>query len=82
MGRGKPSFSLWLYRQRGRQDPVGDLARDVRDDPYWPKAAMYREYRAYLVHHDASRDCLAALKRARDEWQQAAQTGNSARLAA
>jgi hypothetical protein len=30
------TFSSWLALQRERQDPIGDLARDVKDDPRPP----------------------------------------------
>ena len=32
-------FTTWLKAQRGRDDAVGDLARDAAADRHWPKAA-------------------------------------------
>ena len=28
-------YVKWLFHQRGRQDPIGDLARDAFMDPKW-----------------------------------------------
>jgi uncharacterized protein YozE (UPF0346 family) len=31
------SFKTWLLRQQHRDDPVGDLARDVAQDKHFPR---------------------------------------------
>jgi uncharacterized protein YozE (UPF0346 family) len=45
-------FHLWLERQRGRNDPVGDLASDVLSDKSFPLgASTRREIEDYLGWH-------------------------------
>jgi uncharacterized protein YozE (UPF0346 family) len=60
------TFNAWLRRQRHRQDPVGDLARDAFSDPHWPPVA--RHQRKYLVGVNSCEGAMAALDRAHTEW--------------
>jgi uncharacterized protein YozE (UPF0346 family) len=39
----KPTFYQWLKVFRREDNPVGDLARDVLEDPTFPKRATSRE---------------------------------------
>ncbi|MBE3597759.1 MAG: hypothetical protein IMX02_02800 [Limnochordaceae bacterium] len=67
-GRGA-GFTGWLRRQWRRDDPVGDLARDVRLDPDWPgRARRPQTYRRYLEQCGACEGALRALERAWVEW--------------
>lgn len=65
------SFITWLTRQHQRQDPVGDLATDVRQDikdgcrpPGWSLAAFVE----HLEDHGAVDGALDAAERAWKEW--------------
>ena len=63
------TFYLWLMAQIERDDPVGDLARDVKIDANAPQYA-FRE-RTWMQHLENSHACegaLDALKRAFDEF--------------
>lgn len=70
------TFSSWLLKQDGRDDPVGDLARDYRNDKrchrkglWWaqlPTGSSWRAWRKYL-EGKAAED---ALREAYDEWTQ------------
>jgi uncharacterized protein YozE (UPF0346 family) len=62
-------FYRWLLLQLDRTDPVGDIARAMRDDPAWPKRtdALPRLDR-YLVVAGATPDTRKALRRAYGEW--------------
>lgn len=42
------TFSTWLRKQHKRNDAVGDLARDVRQDTNWPKKGSINAKREYL----------------------------------
>jgi YozE SAM-like protein len=42
------SLSKWIRKQKGRDDPIGDLAFDASADPNWPPAADLDELRDYL----------------------------------
>lgn len=65
-----PTFRKWLSDQRKRQDPVGDLARDVAADAEFPGSrATYDLIRAHLEDVGASPNALAALDRAIAEYQ-------------
>jgi uncharacterized protein YozE (UPF0346 family) len=63
------SFYRWLQIQGARVDPVGDLARDARVDPAWPKRteALLRLDR-YLRDRGAGLGARLALRRAYGEW--------------
>lgn len=64
------TFTGWLSKQRHRDDPVGDLARDVRRDPTWPRRAQtLRTFERYLDNRDACLGAMKALKRAWSEYQ-------------
>ena len=64
------TFLVWLAQQARRDDPVGDCARDMLDDPDWPPTATtFEAARAYLESVHASRQAIAALREAWDEWQ-------------
>ena len=64
------SFRVWLALQARRDDPVGDCACDMLDDPDWPpEATTFDTARAYLESVNASSLAIAALREAWDEWQ-------------
>ncbi|WP_410498666.1 YozE family protein [Chitinibacter sp. S2-10] len=45
-------FHLWLEKQRGRNDLIGDLAQDILSDKGFPLgASTRREVEDYLSHH-------------------------------
>jgi uncharacterized protein YozE (UPF0346 family) len=57
-------FHRWLESQMAKQDPVGDLARDIHYDKSFPVAATTRaEVEAYMEdRHAPSLGAIAALK--------------------
>lgn len=61
-------FQSWLATQGDRDDPVGDLARDVRADPDWPGFDDLPVLRGYLRNGGAAPEALDALARAFGEW--------------
>jgi len=62
----KETFSKWLSRQVGRNDPVGDLARDARDDGF--KGATYDAWETHLMAMQACDGALQALVVAWQEY--------------
>lgn len=61
-------FHLWLEDQRGRNDPVGDLAIDVLSDKGFPLgASTRREMGDYLSRHDDH--IIRAMQQAWREYQ-------------
>ncbi len=45
----KESFCSWLSKQTDRDDPIGDLARDVRDDSSRPHGnSGYRKWFGHI----------------------------------
>ena len=64
----KPAFTEWLLRQAHRNDPIGDLAYDAKDDSTWPSADLHTDYRDYLSNQGVSTACLDALRAAWTEW--------------
>ena len=69
MADGSLGFGEWLRFQVDRDDPVGDIARDLLEDQYAPLATEQRqEIEDYLHRIQASHLALAALREAWDEW--------------
>jgi uncharacterized protein YozE (UPF0346 family) len=63
------TFLVWLAQQARRDDPVGDSARDMLDDPDWPPTATSFETAwAYLESVNASQKAIEALREAWNEW--------------
>jgi uncharacterized protein YozE (UPF0346 family) len=63
-------FTIWLTKQRNRDDPTGDLARDMRRDLCWPrKARSLATFRTHLEDHNADPFAIEALEGAWAEWQ-------------
>ena len=64
------NFTHWLRTQTARQDPVGDLARDVAADHGWPLTAKTVEsYERYMAERGADPAAIAALFDAWAEYQ-------------
>lgn len=61
------TFTDWLLDQGGRDDPIGDLAKDAKADRTFPRGDP-DEVRGYLLHR-ASAACLEALEEAIEEYQ-------------
>lgn len=71
------TFYAWLLEQSDRDDPVGDLARDTRDDrirlkdycPHPTKAQNHRGIRRHMAQwHHACDAALAAVDAAYEEY--------------
>lgn len=66
-------FTKWIMRQKDRDDPVGDLARDFQRDPFLPTSAGIRDLRRYLFRYgdhvlEAYEEARAEYKEARRAW--------------
>ncbi len=60
-------FEKWLLKQRKRNDPIGDLARDFASHKQWhPRLKLTREV---LVDEDACQGAFDALEQATCEWE-------------
>ena len=64
------AFSDYLLGQRGRDDAVGDLARDATRDPEWPKqrGLSFNRLRNYLIFNNACQSAIDALVCAWNEY--------------
>lgn len=58
------SFTEWLYDQQYRDDPIGDLARDVIMDRNWPSDGDLRSYTDYIDQNSTIDSALKAVKKA------------------
>jgi putative DNA primase/helicase len=63
------SFVEWLPLQFKRGDPIGDLARDMREDDQLPKHAGFAEMREYLEKRGVSSSLLEILETAHELYQ-------------
>jgi len=62
-------FSRWLFEQKERHDPVGDLARDAFYDKTWPRQAITKlEIQEYLENLGASSGAMKSFQRAWEEF--------------
>jgi len=58
-------FSNWLFKQRERDDRIGDLARDAIADNTWPRQASKKNsFLAYLKKVSACDDAISSFKEA------------------
>lgn len=66
----RANFYVWLLEQQSRKDPVGDLAREVRQDPGWPKFTNTNDAdcHRHLDFHDVKPAVHEALDRAWREY--------------
>jgi uncharacterized protein YozE (UPF0346 family) len=74
------AFYAWLKPQRGRDDSIGDLARDALRDRYFPQ--HMDDYDALYLHLFETGACPAALRafdRAWAEYQRAPGRRNAGR---
>lgn len=63
----RESFGAWMRRQQHRDDPVGDLARDLEADPLGPadeRITTVFDYVASVGSDVAVTACIAASR----EW--------------
>lgn len=62
----RPSFRTWLRQFEGDHSAVGDLARDVRNDPDWPDpdGSELPRYEEHLTDQGAETRVLAVLRAA------------------
>jgi uncharacterized protein YozE (UPF0346 family) len=57
--RRRATFFAWLRQQHRRDDRVGDLARDAKADPAFPKSvSRHNDLLAYLHSKSACGDAL------------------------
>lgn len=61
-------FSKWLLNQQHRDDPIGDLARDVVADRNWPSAGNLDSYLDYLADMHAAAIAIDVLEKAWREY--------------
>lgn len=65
----KSTFVKWLFRQVKRDDSVGDVARDAKEDLKFPRGGSVEEIRKYLAYDaEASLTHIDAFERAVTEW--------------
>ena len=64
------TFTAYLRRQTRRQGPVGDIAREVQEDPNWPEGVGDIDgLHDYLNTHTTYAPAHEALDMAWDEYQ-------------
>lgn len=61
-------FHLWLLAQAGRNDPVGDLAREMRFGAKYLEGYTYEEVRRHMKSVGAPPVALSVLDQAKREW--------------
>lgn len=66
----KKTFVSWLQKQKDRNDPVGQLARDI-SAMIGPESAIetYKVVKIQMVRHRATQAAMASLRMAHAEYQ-------------
>lgn len=59
------TFKNWLFRLKGKDTPIGDLANDVFHDASFPEDDSYAEILNHLKRHNA---CKEAIKTFNTAW--------------
>ncbi|MER0423281.1 YozE family protein [Streptomyces microflavus] len=59
-----PGFTTWLQAHANDESAIGDLARDVAADPYWPSRGQLSGQRDYLEERGAIPAVVETLERA------------------
>lgn len=63
-GVNKMGFKKWLKKYEKDDTAIGDLARDVRDDPNWPKRSTYRKIKNYFFDINACEGAVQSFEKA------------------
>ena len=63
------TFKAWLMLQMKREDPVGNLARDVHQDRTWPATQDMVKLRQYLAKRGSAGNAGSALDQAYSDYQ-------------
>jgi hypothetical protein len=71
----KNNFSVWLRAQVHRDDPVGDVARDFRDDPEGAGIRSIEAFKRRLQELRACEGAYRSLEQALAEWRAEARHG-------
>jgi len=58
------TFKKWIMKYVDECSPLGDLARDIKHDENFPRAACYKTLHKYLMNQGAINDCLSAFEKA------------------
>jgi len=61
-------FNEWLMQFEKKDNPLGDLARDVRHDNYVPNEDNLRDWENHLIRRNACSDALKTLIAAFKKW--------------
>lgn len=58
------TFKKWILQYINEDSPIGDLARDNKQDPTFPDSDSYNELYDYLISQNASYLCLQSFDKA------------------
>ncbi len=73
-------FQKWLKSQEGRQDVIGELARELLQDPlspFWSNRVV--TYRSFLIYRNSLKRLTDALELAFYEWRRDSHVLSSAK---
>jgi len=63
-------FITWILKQSERNDKIGDLASDIKDDKKFPnKNASFEKIEEYLEMNGACDNAMVAFQEAKKEYQ-------------
>ena len=62
--KSRISFKTWIMRYKNKDNPMGDLARDIADDRDFPDGTDLAEISLYLVRQNPCPECIKVFRTA------------------
>ena len=62
------TFKTWIMRYKNKDNPMGDLARDIADDQDFPDSTDMAEVGLYLMGKHPCLDCVRVFRTASKQY--------------
>ena len=57
-------FKTWIMRYKDKDNPMGDLARDIADDRDFPDSTDLTKICLYMMRQNPCPECIAVFRKA------------------
>ena len=62
--KNRMTFKTWIMRYKNKDNPMGDLARDIADDRDFPDSTDPAEIGFYLMRQHPCQECIKVFRSA------------------